>query len=293
MIPYSFFIHPEDEMAMNAMKSVPGFDHLMKRFMEDGYEALVNGENLASLIELSDKQLPDIYHRVTRICDLLGISDYPLVYLCMSPYPNAWTYGDTQVSITLTSALFEYLEDDEIDSVIAHECGHIVCHHSLYNTVANFVYTGITCLISDLATPLRLAISCWDRKSELSADRVAALLCGEDTVVRTQLRLSGGPKALTNAVDIEKYAQQAERYEDMIRQSRTNNLLQKVAVMNESHPFSAVRVNEVLKWTKSPEFQTVRGLMLGTAHICPHCHSAVMKNWTYCRNCGERIKEES
>ena len=47
MIPYSYFIHPEDEKAMNAMKAVPGFDRLVKKFMEIGYEALVNGENLA------------------------------------------------------------------------------------------------------------------------------------------------------------------------------------------------------------------------------------------------------
>lgn len=277
---------------MNAMKTVPGFDRLVKKFMEGGYEALVNGENLASQIQLSDKQLPDIYHRVTRICDKLGIDNYPLVYLCMSPYPNAWTYGDTDISITLTSALFEYLEDDEIDSVIAHECGHILCHHVLYNTVAEFVYKGITGLMSDLATPLRLAIRYWDRKSELSADRIAALVCGADTVVRTQLRLSGGPKALTNSVNIEQFTAQAERYEELLNSSNADNIMQKLAVMDETHPFSAVRVNEILKWTKSPEFDMVKGLMFGTSGICPHCRKPVMKDWIYCRSCGEKIREE-
>lgn len=289
MIPNSYFIHPEDEKALNTMMKIPGFDRLVKSFMEVGYEALVNGENLASQILLSDKQLPKIYNRVKRICDKLGIKPYPQVYLYMSPYPNAWTYGDTDVSITLTSALFEYLEDDEIDSVIAHECGHILCHHVLYNTVANFVYTGITGIMSDLATPLRLAIGYWDRKSELSADRVAALLCGADTVVRTQLRLAGGPKSLTKSVDIEMFAQQAEQYEELLRSSRVDNLMQKFAVRNDSHPFCAVRVNEVLKWSKSPEFEIVKSLMLGSAGICPHCHRPVMKGWLYCRSCGERI----
>ncbi len=292
MVPYSYFIHPEDEKAMNAMKAVPGFDRLVKKFMEIGYEALVNGENLASQILLSDEQLPDIYHRVTRICDKLGIDKYPLVYLAMSPYPNAWTYGDTDISITLTSALFDYLEDDEIDSVIAHECGHILCHHVLYNTVAEFMYRGVSSLISDLAIPLRLAISYWDRQSELSADRVAALVCGADAVVRSELRLSGGPKALTKAVNVEQFAKQAEMYEELLCSSKTDNLMQKFAVMNESHPFSAVRVNEVLKWSKSPEFEVVKGFLLGTSDICPHCHKPIMKDWKYCRYCGGKIMEE-
>ena len=292
MIPYSYFIHSEDEKALNAMKAIPGFDRLVKKFMEVGYESLVNGENLASQVLLSDEQLPDIYHRVTRICDKLGIKDYPQVYLCMSPYPNAWTYGDTNVSITLTSALFDYLEDDEIDSVIAHECGHILCHHVLYNTVARFVYHGVTGLMSDLATPLRLAISWWDRKSELSADRVAALVCGADTVVRTQLRLSGGPKSLTKDIDIEKFAQQAEMYEELLTAGKVDGLLQKVAVMDESHPFSAVRVHEILDWTKSREYETVRNLYEGNSLICPHRRKPVMQDWIYCRYCGEKIREE-
>ena len=290
MIPYGYFIHPDDEKAMNAMKAIPGFDRIVKKFMEVGYEALVNGENLASQILLSDNQLPEIYHRVTHICDKLGIEKYPQVFLSMSPYPNAWTYGDTDVSITLTSALFEYLEDDEIDSVIAHECGHILCHHVLFNTVAEFVYKGITGLMSDLATPLRLGISYWDRKSELSADRVAALVCGGDTVVRTQLRLSGGPKVLTKSINIEQFAKQAEMYEELLATSKTDNLMQKFAVMNESHPFSAERVNEILKWERSPEYEVAKGFMFGTSDICPHCHKPVMKGWTYCRYCGEKIK---
>lgn len=291
MIPYSYFIHPEDEKALNAMKAVPGFDMLVRKFLEIGYENMVNGENLASQILLSDEQLPDIYHRVTRICDKLGI-EYPDVYLRMSPYPNAWTYGDTNVSITLTSALFEYLDDDEIDSVIAHECGHILCHHVLYHTIANFVCDELSGFFSKIATPLRLAISYWERKSELSADRVAALVCGADTVVRTQLRMSGGPKSITKDVNIQLFAKQAETYSEILSANNLDNLLQKFAVMDESHPFSAVRVHEILAWSSSKDYETINGLIFGTSGFCPHCHKPIMSDWIYCRNCGGKIKEE-
>lgn len=289
MVPYSYFIHPDDEKAMNAMKSVPGFDRIVKKFMEYGYEFMVNSENLASYIRLSETQLPHIYRKVTRICDRLEIP-YPQVYLCMSPYPNAWTYGDTDVSITLTSALFEYLEDDEIDSVIAHECGHILCHHVLYHTLARFVCMGINGILSDLTTPLRLAVNYWQRQSELSADRVAALISGADTVVRTQLRLSGGPKSLTSKVNIKEWSRQAEEYDELCKGNAVDNLIQKINVMDQSHPFSAVRVHEVIEWTSSKDFQMIKDITLGKANICPHCHKPVYSGWTYCRHCGEKIK---
>lgn len=289
MIPYGYFIHPDDEKAMNAMKSIPGFSRVVKKFMEYGYEFAVNSENIASQIRLSDRQLPDIYHRVTRICNQLEIP-YPQVYLCMSPYPNAWTYGDTDVSITLTSALFDYLEDDEIDSVIAHECGHIVCHHVLYHTLARFVEMGINNLLTDLTTPLRLALKYWERQSEFSADRVAALVCGAEPVIRTELRLSGGPKSITKDINIQEWASQAEEYYSLCTESTCDNILQKMIVMENSHPFSAVRVHEILEWTSGKDFGMIKDITLGKAGICTHCQKPIYKDWIYCRHCGEKLQ---
>jgi len=288
MIPYSYFVHPEDEKALNAMKAVPGFETIVKKFLKVGYETMLHGINMASKIQLSDKQLPGIYHRVTRICDKFGI-EYPEVYLEMSPYPNAYTFGDTQIFMVLTSALFEYLDDDEVDSVISHECGHILCRHVLYHTIAEFLKTGMTGILGDIAEPLKLAVYYWERKSELSADRAAAIICGVDTVVRTQLRLSGGPKTLTDNVSIEEWAEQAERYESIRNGSLWNKILQVSATMSLSHPFSAVRVREVLQWSKTDSFGIAKSLASNNGRICPHCHRPVENGWNYCRHCGGKL----
>lgn len=288
MIPYTYFIHPEDESALNAMKNVPGFDTLVKKFMRVGYETMLHGVNMASKIRLSETQLPEIYHKVTKICDKLEIS-YPEVYLEMSPYPNAYTYGDTDVFMVLTSGLFDYLDSDEIDSVIAHECGHIVCHHVLYHTIAEFLRTGVSGLIGDLAEPLKLAVCYWARKSELSADRAAALTCGVETVVKTQLRLAGGPKVLTDNVNIEEWANQAEQYEEIRGGSLWNRFLQMGATMMLDHPFAAVRVREALNWAKTEEFKTVSDLIAGKIRLCPHCNRPVSSEWEYCKHCGNKL----
>jgi len=44
----------------------------------------------------------------------------------MNPLPNGYTFSDTRVFVTVTSGLPEYLDEDEVQAVIAHECGHIV-----------------------------------------------------------------------------------------------------------------------------------------------------------------------
>lgn len=289
MIPYSYFIHPEDERTMLAMKSIPGFDSFIRKNMS-GLEEMVNDENLASQIRLSEKQLPEVYKRVTRICDMLGIKDYPQVFLCMSPYPNAWTYGETTPSITLTSALLEYLKEDELDSVIAHECGHIVCHHVLYNTVAHFLTMGQGNFVSGVTKPLRLAIKHWQRYSELSADRVAVMVVGIDAFVRCEMRLAGGPGSITDRIDVKQYIEQAREYDRHLCHGDGGNVLQDIAVMEESHPFSAVRIIEAIKWKEGDHYKDIRNLSLGTSNICPHCHKPVDNSWTFCRRCGSRLK---
>lgn len=91
----------------------------------------------------------------------------------MNPVPNAWTSGDTRIYITVTYSLVEMMSDEELDAIIAHECGHILCRHVLYHTLAQWISSGLANLglFGTLATPVQFALCYWSRKSELSADR--------------------------------------------------------------------------------------------------------------------------
>lgn len=79
--------------------------------------------NMASTIRLSPTQFPEIYKHLPPICERLGIQE-PEFYLEMNPTPNAYTAGDTRVFIVVTSSLVEMMDDEELDAILAHECGH-------------------------------------------------------------------------------------------------------------------------------------------------------------------------
>lgn len=155
----SDFIHPEDAAALRQLESIPGFPTLVKKFYALGYEKLLYGTNMASNIRLSETQLPELYRRLPPICKLLGIPE-PEFYLEMNPMPNAYTFGDTKIFIKVTSGLVEMLNDDEIDAVIAHECGHILCRHVLYHNMANLLLTGADAfgLLGLFSAPIRYAL---------------------------------------------------------------------------------------------------------------------------------------
>lgn len=292
MITSAEFIHPEDAAALRQMENIPGFPTLVKKILSLGYEQLQYGVNMASNIRLSETQLPKIYHHLPPICEKLGIEE-PEFYLQMNPMPNAYTFGDSKIFITVTSGLVEMMDDEELDAVLAHECGHILCHHVLYNSVARLLLSGVSSLgfLGSLSLPIQIAMLYWSRKSELSCDRCGSVITSPEVVARVMARLAGGPKVITNQVNMNEWAKQADKYDEI----RTGNLwdktLQLSVTLGLDHPFNAVRVREILKWGNSVQYRSLKeNLSSNTSgKKCLHCGKFVEDSWAFCKYCGTKL----
>ena len=259
MIDPSEYIHPEDTAALKKMESLPGFHALIRKSFSLGFEKLLYGINLASSIRLSERQLPDVYKHLPPLCERLGI-DTPELFLRMNSKSGAWTLGDKKIYITITSGLVERADDEEMKAVLARECGHIACGHVLYHSVASFVLSGHSAarLVNPLTVPIKYAILYWLRKSELSADRVSCLLTSPDTVLKV---LAGGPKSIIDKIDMSLWAEQADEYDEISKEGLWNKALQISAIAFQDHPYSAIRVRELMKWSKSEQYVRLAGKM--------------------------------
>lgn len=292
MIKPAEFIHPEDAAALRQLENIPGFPALAKKVMELGYEKLQYGLNMASAIRLSENQLPELYRHLPPICEKLGIAE-PEFYLEMSPIPNACTSGTSRIFIVVTSALVEMMDDDELDAVLAHECGHILCQHVVYNMVAQYVKLGLDAigLLGVLAKPVEYMLLYWNRKAELSCDRCASIVTSPETVTRVMARLSGGPRSITNGLNIEEWAKQADKYDEIKNDGLWNKTLQTAVTIGLTHPYSAVRVREILKWGNSPQYKNLmQNLKIeASGKKCHKCNLPVCDDWTYCKHCGAKL----
>lgn len=292
MIKSAEFIHPEDVAALRQLENIPGFPALAKKIMALGFEQLQYGLNMATAIRLSPTQLPKLYNHLPPICEKLGIPE-PEFYLQMDPMPNAWTFGDTKIYITITSGLVEVMSDEELDAIIAHECGHILCRHVLYHNLANYILMGADALgiLGSLTAPIQYAILYWSRKSELSCDRCASIITSPETVARSMARFSGGPKSITNNLNMEEWASQADKYDAIRNDGIWNKTLQTLITMQQTHPFCAVRVREILKWGQSTQYKSLMQNLKAEASgvKCKNCGKSVCNDWAYCRHCGTRL----
>lgn len=280
----SSFIHPEDQAALDQLKSIPFAESLIKKIMSLFDEQIAYGLNMAQRVRLSEKQLPHLYRLLPPIVEKLGIPE-PEFYLEMNPMPNAYAMGETRTAITITSGLLQLMTEDEIRGVVAHECGHILCHHMLYTTMVNYIMNYGPSL-PDITQSAQVALLYWNRKSELSCDRVAAYVTSPEIATSMLARLAGGSPELMYDFDLEEYAKQADEYESIRTEDLWNKTLQAWLTLGMDHPFNSVRARELLKWTRSEQFIN----LMADIPMCPKCHKPVEPNWGFCKYCGKKLK---
>ena len=252
------FIHETDRAAMQALKAIPGFTQVMKTFMNQWSEKLMYIENMATNIRISEEQLPKYREMLVPICEKLGI-EVPDLFLKLDVVPNAWTSGDTRPFIVMTTGLLDTMPEELIPTVLAHECGHIACHHVLYRTMGTWILNGALTLIplgGIAILPLINAFTHWMRCSELSADRAAVLCDGTpERVIEMCMRFAGFGSHDGNAMNIDAFMKQAEEYRKLVDGSTMNKTLEFMRFSRATHPINAVRASECREWALSDDYR--------------------------------------
>lgn len=256
----SIFSHPDDTKALNALKAIPGFSAILKYFFKVYNERQFYIQNMSSNLRLSEEQMPEIYNMLPPICEKLGI-EVPELYLELDVFPNAYTSGDNKPFIVVTSGLLDTMPKELIPTVLAHECGHIKCHHTLYHTMGRMVLNGTLVALDSfgigklISIPLEVAFFYWMRCSEYSADRAAIVYEGSpEKIIEMCMRFSGYKGDSVTANNKELFIQQAINYNKYISESTWNKALECLELKDSTHPFNSIRAFEAKKWADTQQF---------------------------------------
>ncbi len=251
--------HPADRAALNTLRAIPGFDQVVRKiasfFGERGLRQLF----LANAVRVGPKQRPELDALLTEVLETLDWKERPQLYVTQNPLINAAAMGFDKPFIVVNSAVFEHLEREEQQVLIAHEVGHIMSGHVLYRTVAIILMTvglgGLPFLAAAVIFPFQMALLEWYRKSELSSDR-ASLLAVQDrrAVMMTFLKLAGGP-AYGHTIDLDAFMEQAAEYET--QGDAWDKALQVLNTVFREHPFNTVRAGELQRYIDAGRYDRV------------------------------------
>jgi Zn-dependent protease with chaperone function len=294
-------LHPLDRAARQQLEGIPLLQSAVKKYLKLVSERRDRNWLLSNAIRLGPDQLPEIYRMLPPVCVAFGIPE-PELYLMRGP-ANAMTMGHSRTVIVLHDQILEDLAEDEIQAVIAHECGHALCEHVLYRQMALAVQgvgAGVGALggtagaIAGLASvPLQLALLNWFRKSELTADRAAALFMGSgEPMERALFHLLGVPKWFAGEISFARFAAQTVEFDALNEESKWDRFLSRKLESGLTHPIPTIRIRELTTWTESSEFrQLVASAGQGTKEraSCPTCGVGVDPSWRFCQRCGATL----
>lgn len=215
------------------------------------FQTVGKNELLGHAVKVGPKQFPRIHDIVQRCAETLGITP-PTLYIINSPVLNAATFGTNDDSfIMVNSALIDFMTDDELTSVIGHECGHIHNSHVVYLTAMHYLTRMAAQYARWIATPAMLALSGWSRRAEVTCDRAGLLCCGSlDASTRALTKLALGSKKLYDEINVEAFLDQHKEGGDGIG---------RFAEITASHPWLPKRVLALRAFADSALYRTHTG----------------------------------
>lgn len=265
------FRHPLDRQAEQALRSVPGFDLVARKFVEFLTERPQYVYQMGNSIQVGPRQYASVYQMFRDCLRDLDVYPEPNLFISQNPLVNAFALGQEFPFIVLNSGLLDLLTEAELRTVIAHEIGHLKCGHTTLIQMAIWTTQvisglaertfGLSMLVS---TGLVVAFHEWLRKAELSADRAALLVIDElNPVMNSMMKIAGGTNRYVNEMNLDEFVRQSERYQSLDEDNL--NQIYKFFLYNNfsssiflTHPFTVERVHFLREWFASQDYRQIR-----------------------------------
>jgi Zn-dependent protease with chaperone function len=253
--------HPADRAATAALKSIPGLDAVVRKLIEFRYERAFRQGLMAASVRIGPRQLPDVWKRYENVLSTLDMPGLYDLYLTQAPIANAAAVGSQHPMIVINSQSLTLFDDAELETVLAHEAGHILSEHVMYQTalmiLLQLVPVGRVPALAGLPLiAIRSALLEWFRAAELSADRAATLVNRDPLITaRTLMVLAAGVPS--SKLDLDSFLRQGQDYSEWSSGwDRVSRLLNE---LNLTHSYPVRRVAELMEWVRLGEYDRIVG----------------------------------
>jgi Zn-dependent protease with chaperone function len=215
------------------------------------FKAFGKNDLLGRAVKVGPNQFPRVHRLVEQCASTLGIAT-PTIFVVNSPVMNAGALGtNDDAFIMVHSALIDRFSDEELLSVLGHECGHIHNSHVVYLTALHYL-TRVAALISEaVVLPAQIPLLAYQRRAEITCDR-AGLLCCKDLEVATRAltKLALGSSKLFEQLNLEAFLDQFEE---------GKGDLGSLGEWGMSHPYLPKRVLALRKFAQSSLYRKHTG----------------------------------
>src|SRR5205809_6270986 len=124
--------HPADRAALQSLRSVPGFDEVVKKIYgfigERGVRLLFQ----ADAVRVGATQFPRLNQLYTDVLTTMDWEPRPELFVSQTPFVNAGAFGMDSPFIVINSGALKLLDDVEMRTLLGHELGYVMSGYALY-----------------------------------------------------------------------------------------------------------------------------------------------------------------
>jgi Zn-dependent protease with chaperone function len=222
-------------------------------------------ESCFNSVQATEKQYARVFELAMITAQRIGLTQVPAVYIEADRGYQSNTYGsEKDAFVNIGTFLPKLLNDRELMFVLGHEFGHLKCRHALWMTVSLFLVgqarssimsEGILGVISN---PLKLieggvetVILSWMRVADLTADRVALLVCGDIALARrTLFLLYFKSRKELDEVNVDEWTKQQE--------AQASSMAKVSQMMASSTPYLGLRLRALEEFYRSPRYTELK-----------------------------------
>lgn len=191
-------------------------------------------------VKISAEQYPDLYEKLTRGCEKVGLDDVPEAYLLRTDFFNALaTKFLGRHFVVLFTDVVDALESQPgaIDFYIGHELGHI---HRKHLTWSSFIMP---------ASVLPLLGSALRRAEEYTCDRYGVACCESEDDIKAAIAAIAAGDTRWKSINIDSYLKQI---------SDTNGFWMSFNELTSDYPWLTKRMATSLALSKGDEIKHPR-----------------------------------
>ena len=157
------------------------------------------------------------------------------IFITQDPVINAYAFGFIRpYTIVLHSGSIRYLTKEELKVVVVHEMAHIKYGH----TIASLYFLPFT-VIPFVGAFASWISGFWQRRAELTSDRLALMYMGNSELVKQSLiKVHVGPDVASSMNEV------ARQWQQYVAERPMNRLAQTFS----SHPFLVRRISHIDRW---------------------------------------------
>ncbi len=245
------FAHPEDLAAVNSLKKIQSIDKLMANIEEKSNQIYIRMITLGNCVRITEQNDPKLFSVVNEVCKILDYDNIPEIYTYRNFGIDVEPSGVDKPVIIIPDFVINNFDENLLYFTVGRAITRLKSGYLKFFIAAKIMLLA-TDSIPFVSDAVKLALSNWLRKSELTADRGGFLACQNfQTATRFLMCKAGMPLKETKTVKIHDYIEDCKFDGGLAKMGKA------VQTLSNATGWANDRISELFLWNAQGEYGNI------------------------------------